>query len=562
MATELAIETERTQKFFNDIDARKTILSSCTQLFTTLTTHFKSLQNSLSQKSQSLESKFQSLESNSQLTLESLSCREKSIPERESAAAAKVEEQRETALSEFRNSHSFDNLSDSLKSLCRRMDSSGLLRFVVSKRKESVFLRAEISRAIMEAVDPARLTLDAVDELVRDKVGKVGVTDKRWACGILVQALFPEGSCFGRKDKGPEFARSVVERAAGILESWKEEDDVEEKADGEGGGGGGGGVVGPAEAVMFLQMVLGFGLKSRFDEEFLRKLVAENASRRDMAKLAAAIGFGEKMGDIIDELVKNGKEIEAVYFASESGLTKRFSPVSLLKSYLKNSKKITTTVLKNGNYSVAATDESSTLELNSIKAIIKCVEDHKLESEFSLDSLRKRASLLEKTKAERKRGTSAATATKSQNKRGHGSGGGRDSGPPPYRQAKAAKFSNNYSSFSRRNAPPPAQHSPARRYSGPFHYPSQSVYEGPAAAPYASTYGISHAQSPSAISQQPYHHSQSPNAIPQQLYSQPAENMSAAGFRASGSYGSQTSYGAYDYGSAAPVTYQPSSYTQ
>ncbi|KAJ6731436.1 FRIGIDA-LIKE PROTEIN 3-RELATED [Salix purpurea] len=275
------------------------------------------------------------------------------------------------------------------------MDSSGLLRFVVSKRKESVFLRAEISCAIMEAVDPARLILDAVDELVRDKVGKVGVTDKRWACGILVQALFPEGSCFGRKDKGPAFARSVVERAAGILENWKEEDDVEEKADGEGegegggGGGGGGGVVGPAEAVMFLQMVLGFGLKSRFDEEFLRKLVTENASRRDMAKLAAAIDFGEKMGDIIDELVKNGKEIEAVYFASESGLTKRFSPVSLLKSYLKNSKKITTTVLKNGNYSAAATDESSTLELNSIKAIIKCVEDHKLESEFSPRQLEK-----------------------------------------------------------------------------------------------------------------------------------------------------------------------------
>ncbi|XP_011043448.1 PREDICTED: FRIGIDA-like protein 4a [Populus euphratica] len=104
---------------------------------------------------------------------------------------------------------------------------------------------------------------------------------------------------------------------------------------------------------MFLQMVLGFGLKSRFDEEFLRKLVAENASRRDIAKLAAAIG--EKMGDIIDELVKNGKEIEAVYFASESGLTKRFSPVSLLKSYLKNFKKITTTVLKNSNYNAAAT---------------------------------------------------------------------------------------------------------------------------------------------------------------------------------------------------------------
>lgn len=52
--------------------------------------------------------------------------------------------------------------------------------------------------------------------------------------------------------------------------------------------------------------------------------------------------------------MKNGKEIEAVYFASESGLTERFPPVSLLKSYLKNSKKNTTTILKNGNNSAAA----------------------------------------------------------------------------------------------------------------------------------------------------------------------------------------------------------------
>jgi hypothetical protein len=58
--------------------------------------------------------------------------------------------------------------------------------------------------------------------------------------------------------------------------------------------------------------------------------------------------------DIIDELVKSGKEIEAVYFASEAGLTERFSPVSLIKLYLKNSKKNASTILKNGNNSMAA----------------------------------------------------------------------------------------------------------------------------------------------------------------------------------------------------------------
>ncbi|XP_031264804.1 FRIGIDA-like protein 4a [Pistacia vera] len=533
MATELSIKTDRVEQFFDDLEAQRTILSSCTQLFKTLTYHFTSLQESLSHKSKSLESKFLSLESTSSETLQSLSQRENSIPERESVAIALLKDQKEAALADFQKPAKSTELSETLKSLCRKMDFSGLLKFIISKRKESMSLRAEISGAITESVDPPRLLLDAVEEFLVQKMDKVGVTDKRWACGMLVQAMFPEGNN-GKKAVGPEFARSVVERAAGILESWKEQMfDTE---------------LGPAEAVMFLQMVVGFGLSSRFDNEFLRKLVLDFASRRDMAKLSACLGFGEKLGDIIDELVKSGKEVEAVYFASESGLTERFPPVSLLKSYLRNSKKNATTILKNGNYSNVATEESSNVELNSIKAIIKCVEDHKLESEFSVDSLRKRAAQLEKSKAERKK--SSATNSKPQNKRGHGSSSSRSSGPPAFRPAKAAKFSNAYQSFGRRNPAPPTPHSPAPRYSisTPYNYPNQTVYEGATAAQYGTTYGVPHAQSPAAI--------------PQQHYSLPVDNIGAAGFRASGSYSSQTGYGAYDYSSAPVSSYQSSSYTQ
>lgn len=276
MATELVINTDRVQKFFDDLEAQKTILSSCTQLFTTLSNRFSTLQESLSQKSQALESKIQALESNSRETLESLSNRENSIPERESAAVARIEEQREAALSEFENPISATaELSETLKSLSRKMDSSGLLRFIVSKRKESVSLRAEISKAIAEAVDPPRLVLDAMEEFLSKKSA-----DRRWACGMLVQALFPEANA---SRSGPEFANSVVERAAGILGLWKGQMDEE------------GGALGPAEAVMLLQMVVGLGLRSKFDEEYLRKLVVEFAARRDMAKLAAALGFGEKI---------------------------------------------------------------------------------------------------------------------------------------------------------------------------------------------------------------------------------------------------------------------------
>ncbi|TKY60901.1 FRIGIDA protein 4a [Spatholobus suberectus] len=514
----MATPSDRVHQFFDEMEAKKTILAKCTDLFTTLSAHFSSLQHSVAQKSQSLDSKLQALESRSKETLDSLHRRETYIPARESAAAARIEEQKEAALAELRNPPpaADPELSAALKSLSRKMDAAALLRFIVSKRKESASLRAEIAAAMAEAVDPARLAVEAVEEFLRSKAAKSGVTDKRWACGLLIQALMLSES--------REYSRRIVERAVAVVELWKGHLDGESES-------------GAAEVVMFLQMVVCFGLRSRFDDEYLRKFVMQFASRRDMAKLAASLQFGDKIIDIIDELIKNGKEIEAVYFASESGLTERFPPINLLKSYHRNYKKNVTTTSKKGNNNHAATDDSSTSELNSIKAIIKCVEDHKLESEFNLDNLRKRATHLEKTKAERKK--SSTSGTKPQNKRGS-----RGSGSSSSRPAKSAKFNNAHSSsFSRRNLAPSLQPSPGARFSGPFNYPNQTIFDGATANPYTATYGTSHTQSPAGIAQQ--------------HYSIPVDNLGPSGYRSSGSYSGQTSYGIYDYRNGAPPTYPP-----
>ncbi|KAI4347139.1 hypothetical protein L6164_007981 [Bauhinia variegata] len=286
MATESVLSRDRVQKLFDDLEAQKNILSNCTQLFTTLSNRFSSLQDTVTQKSQLIESKFQALESHYRETLESLDHRENSIPESESAAAARIEEQTEVALAEFEKPVSGNvELSETLKSLFRKMDASALLSFIISKRKESASLRAEILQAIAEAVDPPRLVLDALEEFLNSKSAKAGVTDKRWACGIVIQSLFPETSS-GRKP--PEFSRSIVDRAARLAELWKGQMDSDSES----------GAVGAAEAVMFLQMVLGFRLRERFAEEYIRNLVMEFASRRDMAKLAASLEFGEKLGGL------------------------------------------------------------------------------------------------------------------------------------------------------------------------------------------------------------------------------------------------------------------------
>lgn len=148
--------------------------------------------------------------------------------------------------------------------------------------------------------------------------------------------------------------------------------------------------------------------------------------------------------------------------------------------------------------------------------------------------MKKRASQLEKTKSERKK-TSSSFGVKP---RKRGSRGGASSSSRP---AKSAKTSVYPSSFSRRNAAP-LRSSSSARYSGSYNYPSQTMLESSTANPYAVTYGTSHTQSPAGITQQ--------------HYSLPADTLVSSGYRSSVSYAGQTSYGTYDYGNAAPQTYQ------
>lgn len=58
-------------------------------------------------------------------------------------------------------------------------------------------------------------------------------------------------------------------------------------------------------------------------------------------------------------------------------------------------------------------------ELTALKAVIKCIEDHKLEDKYPVDSLQKRVLHLEKAKADKKRATEV---TKPQPKRPRANG--------------------------------------------------------------------------------------------------------------------------------------------
>ncbi|KAK9706038.1 hypothetical protein RND81_07G100800 [Saponaria officinalis] len=547
---------QQLETLFTKIEEQKTILTNCADLYKSLTHHFTILQNSIAVKSQTLDSKFQTLNSSFEQTLVSLKQREDSIPGLLDSLSDTVECRKNVGLSEVLIPGLDENapLSETLKSVCRRMNPRMLTKLLYGKRRQMSSLRGIMSEALSECVDDARFVVEAVKEFVDYKREKrEGLPDKRLACAMVVGGMFPpddlkEGTV-RNGGLGRGFAKKAVERAEEVLREWKEVSETESGGVGEGGVGMG---MGPSETAMFIEMALGFGLKEKFEDEFYKRMMVEFCDRRDMSKLAVPI-FGDKIADFIEELVANGKEVEAVYFAFDSGLTERFQPVSLLKSFARKSRKNSTDILKNGHNTSKATNEANSMELSSINSIIKCVEEFQIEEQFPIESLKRRQSILMQAKAERKKGS---TTTSTSNKRSH-TGGARASGLPPPRPVKIQRLSTPRTKFSRNNHVSASKPSPVPRRVGPYTYPSQNMVGPTSVYTHAPIYGGYHI--PAAAAAAPIGADQTA----QQHYGVPGDNVASAGAEISSYYGSQPGYVSYNYGAAASApSYPPPSHPQ
>ncbi|KAL9265548.1 FRIGIDA-like protein [Drosera capensis] len=554
----------RIDTHFTHLNTQLGLLKTLTDLYKTLNSQFTTTLSSLNSKAQTLTQTLNSLSSSSESTLSSLSLRESSLSHRESYLRADIEAKRDTTLAELegkgRGGGNGGDWVENLRGVCRRMDHEGLVRLLMAKRKESGALRNQLGNAINECVDPVRLVLDAVEGFVVDKKAAMGgwsseLTHRRWACGLVVSGVFPAEELKrrgeGGEGEGPLFARSVVERAWRLVEEWR--GTLGENGDGLSGGA--------AEAAIFLHLMIGFGITDRFDEGFLKMLVMELAERKDYVRLYGPV-FGDKMEGVIEELMNKNKEIEAVYFAASCGLTKKFPPVTLLNSYLRRSKTNATNILTSGKNSVAAVEESDNLELQSLRTVIKCVEENKIEHEYPrLKNLRIRLAKLEKDRSKKRSNPSGGGGSnKPFSKRSESSGGSRFRSLDLHsRPSKVPKYSDPYPTYDRRIPTPHAHQSPVPRYAGgPYNYPTPSAYAAPPAPmAYDSTYGGPHLLASASISQQ--HYQLPMDSVPASYEGQLAYTSYDYGAAASATAG----YASYDYGAVAAVpSAHPSAYPQ
>ncbi|KAJ6319351.1 hypothetical protein OIU78_014879 [Salix suchowensis] len=234
-----------------------------------------------------------------------------------------------------------------LVELCEQMDSEGLHKFISDNRKNLAVLKEEIPLALKAAANPAQFVLNSLEDFYPKEVSNVdGKIDStllgvRRTCIMIMECLSILLMSTDLLSVSDVISEDVKDQAKAIAEEWKPKLDSLD-VDANNGNS--------LEAHAFLQLLATFGIASDFDEEELSRLIPMVSRRRQAAELCRFLGLSEKMPGVIEVLVNSGRQIDAVNLAFAFDLTEQFSPVPLLKSYLKEARKVSSSV-KPGNAS-------------------------------------------------------------------------------------------------------------------------------------------------------------------------------------------------------------------
>ncbi|KAK6934540.1 Frigida-like [Dillenia turbinata] len=371
------VKKENLRKTFEDLKTVSSFLSNFTLAWTDLESHIDSLKFSIEERFKELQSK------ESQLRLQSPQTSAEQVKE-QNTTPQKVLVATNNSNSVPDDGHDVNPRIELLK-LCEKMDGKGLRKFIIDNAKDRQQIRLEIPAALKLASDPAKMVLDAMEGFYSEKSSSKGEKDPavsgfRRTCIMLLEEL---------KVLGPVINANERERAKNLAVHWKRKVSPNGKN--------------PLEALGFLQLLATFNLAAEFDAGEVLDLVVNIGRYRQAMELCRALGYSDRIPDLVQKLINNGKQLVAVKFVHEFGLAEKFQVVTLLKDYVKEAKKLAQKIRKEKKSSLQALNEATAKEVGALKSVIKHIEDYNLESEYPKGNLEKRIEQLEKQKAERKR---------------------------------------------------------------------------------------------------------------------------------------------------------------
>ncbi|CAL5420050.1 unnamed protein product [Camellia sinensis] len=299
-----------------------------------------------------------------------------------------------------------------LTQFCEEMDAKGLLNYTMLNQKNMPAICAELSVALESATESGHLILASLEGFnpPNDTTQEGDKKDAAHQGMHRSSLMFVEATAalMARADQGADhLLNPEIKQAKAIADEWKP------TLAGMGINAANGKSL---EAEAFLQLLATFRILSELDEDKLCKLVLAVAHQRQAPELCRSLGLTHKMPVVIEELVNCGKQFDAVHFIHAFQLTESFPPVPLLKTYLKD---LRNSQGKPGSFGKAA-GALNAQELAALRAVIGCVEQYNLETDYSLAPLQKRVARLDRPSLDRKRSVESAKSLQHKKPRANG----------------------------------------------------------------------------------------------------------------------------------------------
>ncbi|XP_068655716.1 FRIGIDA-like protein 3 [Aristolochia californica] len=434
---------------FAEIETHRETSSACVVPWKEIEGYFLDLENSFKKKLSELVEKEKALEEKETKTSELLAQREAEVVAKEQALLDRLQELKDSAVSailEARSKYDVSSLESTnveensekkvssssngedplsapdektldnsdphpeavavevkprpeLIQLCEQMDMKGLLKFISENRNILSAIREEMPLALKCAPEPAHLVLGSLEgfyppDLTTSHEGNnrdVALMGLRKSCILLMESVAP--LLMGMETEHTVSAE-MKQQAKAIADEWKPKVASEVELDASNGGA--------LEAQAFLQLLATFDIAAEFDEDELCKLVLAVSHRRQTSELCRSLGLTDKVPGIVETLVGTGRRIDAVHFVQAFRLAETFPPVPLLKTYLKDLRR--NSQGKGGTVGTASVQNNANAqELAALKAVIRCIDEYKLEGDYELSPLQKRVAQLQKAKTDKKR---------------------------------------------------------------------------------------------------------------------------------------------------------------
>ncbi|KAL6144289.1 hypothetical protein ACLB2K_054984 [Fragaria x ananassa] len=175
-------------------------------------------------KSEAIKRKIQALEHETKESLDELEQREITINQSVEIALVKVEETKKVALKVLKRARSndeYDEVDNSegllmeMKSLCLKMDSGRFWRFVTGRKKELESLRAQMSLALAECVDPAKKELESLRAQM--SLALAECMDPARFVLEAISEVFPVDKRSEKSDRGNDLGWACVRSLAAVV---------------------------------------------------------------------------------------------------------------------------------------------------------------------------------------------------------------------------------------------------------------------------------------------------------------------------------------------------------